>query len=245
MNVINGGKHAVDGVDFQEFMIVPQGFDSFAEALESGTEVFMKLKEILHQDGFQTLVGDEGGFAPAFNTNEQALEYLVRVIEEAGFKPGEQIGLAMDPAVSELFNKQTGKYELKKEGLSLDAKGIVDYWQGLLDRFPIVSIEDGLDQDAWEDWQIMTKRLGDRVQLVGDDFLVTNAKRLQRAIDEQACNAILIKLNQIGTVSETIDVINMAQKNGFRCMVSHRSGETEDTFIADLSVGMGTEIGRA
>ncbi len=245
MNVINGGKHAVDGVDFQEFMLVPHGFGNFAEALESADEVFQKLKEILHQDGYETLVGDEGGFAPAFKKNDQALNYLMKAIGKAGFEPGKQVALAMDPAASEIRVKdqEAFLYQLKTENRQLTTDELIEYWLEVVKKYPIVSLEDPLDEDDWEGWKELDSRFkiqDSRLQIVGDDLLVTNPKRLQRAIDEQACNAILVKLNQIGTLTETIEVINLAHKNGFNCMISHRSGETEDTFIADLAVGMGT-----
>lgn len=238
-NVINGGEHAPDGVDFQEFMLAPHGFDSFSQALEAGSVIYHTLKKLLHQEGYITLVGDEGGFAPSFKKNEQALEFLIKAIETAGYQPGKQVSIAMDPAVSELYNSEDHKYHLKKEGIVLTETEMIDYWANLAQKYPIVSLEDGLDQDAWSGWNQLTSRLKNQMQLVGDDFLVTNPKRLQKAIDEQACNSILIKVNQIGTLTESCTAINLAIQNGFTAMVSHRSGETEDSFIADLVVGMG------
>jgi enolase len=238
-NVINGGKHAIDGVDFQEFMLAPHGFDTYSQALAAGAQVYHTLKKILHQDGYTVLVGDEGGFAPSFDKNDQALEYLIKAITEAGYEPGKQVAIAMDPAVAEIYDAESGKYKLATENRELSGPELIDYWADLLQRYPIVSLEDGLDQDAWEDWQALTAKLGNRLQLVGDDFLVTNPQRLQQAIDQSACNAILIKVNQIGTLTETFQTVNLALNNGFNAMVSHRSGETEDTFIADLVVGLG------
>ncbi len=240
MNVINGGKHAVGGVDFQEFMIVPHGFSKYSEALAAAAQVFHTLKKILVKEGFTVLVGDEGGFAPAFEKNKQALDYLVRAIGEAGYKAGEQVAIGMDPAVSELWDKEAGVYKLASEKREMKASELVEYWEELVGEYPIVSIEDGLDQDAWDDWGMMTEKLGERVQLVGDDFLVTNTKRLKQAINKKSCNAILVKVNQIGTLTEAVEAITMAKKNDFGVMVSHRSGETEDTFIADLAVGLAT-----
>lgn len=240
MNILNGGKHAEDGVDFQEFMIAPLGATSFAESLRWGTEVYHCLKSVLHSKGLSTGVGDEGGFAPSLKSNEAALELIVSAIEKAGYKPGEQIALALDPASSEFFGK--GKYNLEKEGRSLDRAEMVDYYVKLVDAYPIVSIEDGVAEEDWEAWKIMSDKLGHRIQLVGDDLFVTNTSRLQRGIDDGIANSILIKPNQIGTLTETLDAINLAKENSYSCVMSHRSGETEDFTIADLAVG--TNVGQ-
>ena len=239
MNVLNGGKHADNTLDIQEFMIVPQGAPSFREALRMGAEVFHSLKSVLSAKKLNTSVGDEGGFAPNLEEDSQALSLLVEAIEKAGYTPGADVALALDVAASELFDK--GKYHLgKKKGLK--ASDVVDLYAGFVKKFPIVSIEDGLDQNDWEGWAELTRRLGDKIQLVGDDLFVTNVKRLQEGIDRGIGNAILIKLNQIGSVSETLDAIHLAVSSGYRSVVSHRSGETEDSFIADLTVA--TESGQ-
>ncbi|MGH7724518.1 MAG: phosphopyruvate hydratase [Candidatus Eiseniibacteriota bacterium] len=235
MNVLNGGAHADNNVDLQEFMIVPVGAPTFGEALRLGTTVFHTLKKVLRDKKLNTGVGDEGGFAPDLDSNEAALRLLVEAIEKAGFAPGEDVCLAMDAAASEFM--KGGKYVLAGEGgKSLDAAGMVDWYAGLCDRYPIVSIEDGLAENDWNGWAQLTKTLGDRVQLVGDDLFVTNPERLSRGVEQKIANSILIKLNQIGTVSETLDAIALAQSSGYTCVVSHRSGETEDTTIADLAV---------
>ena len=234
MNILNGGKHAQDSTDFQEFMIMPVGAESFHEGLRWGAEIYQSLKKVLHDRGQSTNVGDEGGFAPSLPTNEAALEVIMEAIQRAGYTPGEQIMLAMDPAVTELY--QDGKYHLTKENRSLTSTEMVDYWGDIAARYPLISLEDGLSEDDWEGWKLLRQRLGDRVQLVGDDFLVTNVKRLARAIDENAANSILIKLNQIGSLTETLSAIQMAQRAGWTAVVSHRSGETEDVTIADLVV---------
>jgi enolase len=234
MNILNGGKHAQDSTDFQEFMIMPVGAESFREGLRWGSEIYQSLKKVLHDRGQSTNVGDEGGFAPSLPTNEAALEVIVEAIQRAGYTPGEQIMLAMDPAVTELY--QDGKYHLTKENRSLSSTEMVDYWVDIAARYPLISLEDGLSEDDWEGWKLLRTRLGDRVQLVGDDFLVTNVKRLARAIEENAANSILIKLNQIGSLTETLSAIQMAQRAGWTAVVSHRSGETEDVTIADLVV---------
>lgn len=238
MNVINGGKHAIGGVDFQEYMIVPHGFNTFAAALEAGTNVFHTLKKILHKEGYTTLVGDEGGFAPSFSANHQPLEYLMKAITEAKYEPGTQISIAMDPAVSELYDQQKNRYLLATEKTELTAGDMIDYWTNLVNKYPIISIEDPLDQDAWKDWQLMTTELGNKIQIVGDDFLVTNTARLNRAIESKSATAILIKVNQIGTLTEAIEAVNTALFQNWGAMISHRSGETEDTFISDLVVGL-------
>ncbi len=238
MNVLNGGKHALRSTDLQEFMIMPVGAPSFKEALRYGAETFHALKKIINERGFSTAVGDEGGFSPSLSKNEDAIILIIEAIEKAGYKPGEDIGIAMDPAASEFF--ENGKYQLKTEGRALTSEEMVDYYADLVNKYPIVSIEDGHAEDDWDGFKLMTEKMGDRVQIVGDDLLVTNTERLKKAIDDKNCNSILIKLNQIGTLTETIDAINMAHDAGFTAVVSHRSGETEDTTISDLVVGMGT-----
>jgi enolase len=238
MNVLNGGKHALRSTDLQEFMIMPIGAPSFKEALRYGAETFHMLKKIINEKGFSTSVGDEGGFTPSLPKNEDALKVIVEAIERAGYKPGVDISLAMDPASSEFF--EDGKYNLKTEGRKLSSAEMVDYYEDLVKKYPIISIEDGLSQDDWDGWRLMTERLGKKIQIVGDDLLVTNTERLKKAIKGKNCNSILIKLNQIGTLTETIDAINMAHDAGFTAVVSHRSGETEDSSIADLVVGMCT-----
>ena len=234
MNILNGGKHAENSSDFQEFMVMPVGATSFAEALRWGAEIYAALKKVLHDRKLATTVGDEGGFAPALPTNEAPLEVIMEAIGNAGYAPGSQIMLAMDPAMTELY--AGGVYTLTREGKQYSTDEMVDYWVQLVDRYPIVSLEDGLAEDDWEGWSRLRERIGDRVQLVGDDLLVTNVERLRRAIDERACNSILVKLNQIGSLTETMDSIQTAQRAGFTAVVSHRSGETEDVTIADLVV---------
>ncbi len=238
MNVLNGGRHAIKSTDIQEFMIMPVGAKNFSHALQMGAETFHALKKLVKDRGFSTTVGDEGGFAPSLVTNEEALALIVEAIEKAGYKPGEEIGLAMDAAASEFY--QDGKYNLACEGRQLDSGEMVDFYEALINKYPIVSIEDSHHEDDWEGFKAMADRVGDRVQLVGDDLLVTNTEFLQKAIDGGNCNSILIKLNQIGTLTETIQAIQMAHQAGFTAVISHRSGETEDTTIADLAVGMGT-----
>ena len=234
MNILNGGKHAQDSTDFQEFMVMPVGAPSFREGLRWGAEIYQSLKQVLHQRGEGTNVGDEGGFAPSLPTNEAALEVIVEAIQKAGYTPGEQVMLAMDPACTELY--QDGAYQLAKEGRTLSSAEMVDYWADIAARYPLISLEDGLAEDDWEGWARLCQKIGERVQLVGDDLLVTNVKRLERAINERAANSILVKLNQIGSLSETLDAIEMAQRAGWTAIVSHRSGETEDVTIADLVV---------
>ncbi|MBQ9057604.1 MAG: phosphopyruvate hydratase [Atopobiaceae bacterium] len=236
MNIMNGGVHATNNVDFQEFMIMPVGAPSFAEGLRWCAEVYATLKSTLAKAGLSTGVGDEGGFAPDLKTNKEPLVYMSEAVEAAGFKLGDDFRFAMDPATSECYNKETGLYELKGEGRTLSASELIDYWAELCDEFPIISIEDGLDQDDWEGWKELTARLGAQVQLVGDDLFVTNTERLSRGIAEGAGNAILIKVNQIGSLTETLDAIEMAKRAGYTAVVSHRSGETEDSTIADLAV---------
>jgi len=234
MNILNGGKHADNSADFQEFMIMPVGAPSFAEGLRWGTEIYHALKSVLHDRKLSTTVGDEGGFAPSLPTNEAPLEVIMEAIQKAGYTPGEQIMLAMDPAVTELY--ENGVYNLAREGRQLSGAEMVDYWVQLVEKYPIISIEDALAEDDWEHWQLLHERIGDRVQLVGDDLFVTNVERLKRGITERSANSILIKLNQIGTLTETLDAITTAQRAGFTAIVSHRSGETEDVTIADLVV---------
>ena len=238
VNILNGGKHALDSTDFQEFMIAPLGAPSFGEALRWASETFHALGALLHERGMVTTVGDEGGYAPSLASNEAAIELVLEAIRRAGYAPGEQIAIALDPATSELFGED--RYTLVKEDRVLSTDQMVDFWADWVDRFPIVSLEDGLSEDDWTGWQSLTSRLGDRIQLVGDDLLVTNTDRLARGIRERAANAILIKLNQIGTVTETIEAIEMASAAGWRSVISHRSGETEDTTIADLAVALNT-----
>jgi enolase len=235
-NILNGGKHASNSTDFQEFMVMPVGAKSFAQALQMGTEVYHSLKKVLKGMNQNTTVGDEGGFAPSLPTNKDAVEVILKAIEKAGYRPGEDIFIALDPASSELY--QDGKYTLATENKTLSSAEMVDYWCGWVEKYPIISIEDGLFEDDWDGWKLLTRKIGNKVQLVGDDFYVTNIKRLDRGIKEKASNSILIKLNQIGTLSETIAAIKMANNAGWTAVVSHRSGETEDTTIADLAVAM-------
>jgi enolase len=237
MNVLNGGAHADNHVDFQEFMVVPVGGRTFAEGLKMGTEVFHHLKQTLKARGMSTAVGDEGGFAPDLSSNEEALEVLIEAIRAAGYVPGDQVAIALDPAVSELY--KDGAYVLEHEGRSLSADELGSYWEDLADRYPILSIEDGMDEEDWDGWSALTQRLGNRMQLVGDDLFVTNTERLKRGIDSGVANSILIKVNQIGTLSETLAAIRLARESGYTAVISHRSGETEDVTIADLAVATG------
>ncbi len=238
MNILNGGSHAPNNVDLQEFMIVPVGGEDFAEALRIGAEVFQSLKKVLSGRGLATSVGDEGGFAPDLKGNQEALDAIIEAIEKAGYTPGEDVALALDPAASEFY--RDGKYVFhKSDGSQHTAAEMVDIYADWIERYPLVSIEDGLAEDDWEGWALMTEKLGESIQIVGDDLFVTNVKRLARGIEEQSANSILIKLNQIGTVTETLACIDLARRNGFTQVVSHRSGETEDTFIADLAVACG------
>ncbi len=237
MNVLNGGAHADNRVDCQEFMVVPWGASSFSECLRMGTEVFHHLKKTLHDRGLGTAVGDEGGFAPDLASNEEALRVLVQGIEAAGYTPGEDVAIALDPATSEIY--ENGRYVLEHEGRSLSSAELADYWADLAARYPIVSIEDGMDEGDWDGWGTLTERLGEKVQLVGDDLFVTNSQRLRRGIDTRVGNSILVKVNQIGTLTETLDAIKLARENGYTAVMSHRSGETEDVTIADLAVATG------
>lgn len=235
MNILNGGQHALgSSVDMQEFMVMPVGAPTFSEGLRWGTEIFHTLKNILAGKGLNTNVGDEGGYAPSLDSNEEAVQLVTQAIEQAGYGPGEQVVIALDPAASEFY--QDGKYVLKGEGRELTSDEMVEYWADLTEKYPIVSIEDGLHEDDWDGWNKLTARIGERVQLVGDDLYVTNTKRLRRGIDEESGNAILIKLNQIGTLTETMEAIDLAHRHTFKSVISHRSGETDDTFIADLAV---------
>ncbi|MFD2531527.1 phosphopyruvate hydratase [Gracilimonas halophila] len=237
MNIINGGSHADNSVDFQEFMIMPAGADSFSNALQMGAEVFHNLKKVLSDKGYGTAVGDEGGFAPNLKSNEEGIEVILTAIEKAGYIPEEDILIALDPAASEFFNAETGMYEFKwSDGSTKDTDAMVEYWSNWVDKFPIISIEDGLAENDWDAWKKLTDAVGDKVQLVGDDLFVTNTERLATGIERGIANSILIKVNQIGTITETLDAIEMAHKNGYTAVISHRSGETEDVTIADLAV---------
>jgi enolase 1/2/3 len=238
MNILNGGAHADNKVDFQEFMVMPVGARSFSEALRWGVEVFHTLKGVLKKRGYNTAVGDEGGFAPSLKSNVEAIEVVLEAIQQAGYKPGEQIAIALDPAASEFY--QDGKYVFKKSDKSTkSSEEMIRFWAKWAKDYPIVSLEDGLAEDDWNGWQMLTKELGGKIQLVGDDIFVTNIKIFERGIEKGIANSILIKLNQIGTVSETLDAIDLARRNGYTSVISHRSGETEDTFIADLAVATG------
>jgi len=239
MNILNGGRHADNNVDIQEFMIFPVGANSFSHALQMGAEIFHQLKSVLKKGGLNTNVGDEGGFAPDLKSNTEAIELLMEAVEKTGYKNGTEVAIALDVASSEIFNSETNKYELASENRYLTSEEMIEYYVNLCNQYPIISIEDGLDENDWSGWQKLYSALGKKVQLVGDDLTVTNPKRLQRAIDEQSMNAILIKLNQIGTVSETLQTIKMAKTAGMASVISHRSGETEDTTIADFAVATG------
>jgi enolase len=240
LNIINGGAHADNNVDLQEFMIMPAGASSFAEALRMGAETFHALKSVLKAKGYNTAVGDEGGFAPNLNSNEEALQVIMDAIKKAGYEAGKQIFISLDPASSEFFNKDSKKYVLKSENKKLTSEQMVDYYANLVAKYPIISIEDGMAEDDWDGWKIMTDKLGRKIQLVGDDLFVTNTKRLKAGIEKGICNSILIKVNQIGTLTETLDAIEMAHRAGYTAVVSHRSGETEDTTIADIAVAANT-----
>jgi enolase len=236
MNVINGGKHADNNVDMQEFMLAPVGFDTFTEALRAGVETFHHLKKVLSKKGYNTNVGDEGGFAPDLKSNQEAIDVILQAIEAAGYKPGEHIAIALDPASTEFF--KDGKYHLDAEKKKLEPDEMIAYWEAWVKKYPIISIEDGLAEDDWKSWAKLTKKMGGKIQLVGDDLFVTNVERLQKGIDSGVGNAILVKVNQIGTLTEAMDAIELAKSHGYRNMISHRSGETEDSFIADLAVAV-------
>src|SRR5712671_4421512 len=238
MNILNGGAHADNNVDFQEFMVMPVGAPSFSEALRWGVEVFHTLKGVLKKRGYNTAVGDEGGFAPSVKSNVEGIEVILEAIQQAGYKPGEQIAIALDPAATEFYDAKKKVYTI--DGREIDSRGLVDFWAGWVEKYPICSIEDGCSEDDWEGWKLLSDRLRNRVQLVGDDIFVTNTKRLQRGIDEGVANSILIKVNQIGTLTETIEAIQLATRNGYTSIASHRSGETEDATIADLAVALST-----
>ncbi len=241
MNILNGGSHADNSIDFQEFMIMPVNADFFSEALRMGTQVFHTLKNVLKSKGYSTNVGDEGGFAPNIKSNDEAVEIVLQAIEKAGYRPGEDIFIAMDAAASEFYNAEEKVYHFHKStGDKLTSSEMVDYWADWTKKYPILSIEDGLDEDDWAGWKNMTQKMGDRVQIVGDDLFVTNSVRLQRGIEEDVANSILVKVNQIGTLTETIDAVSLATRNGYTSVMSHRSGETEDTTIADLAVALNT-----
>jgi enolase len=239
MNILNGGKHADNKLEAQEFMVVPHGFRSFSDGLRAGVEVFHNLKKVLHDKGFNTAVGDEGGFAPMVKDNREALDIIVAAIKTAGYQPGKQVALALDPASSEYYDSASQRYELNSEGRKLTSAEMVDYWADLVDKYPIVMLEDGMAEDDWDGWKLLTDRLKNKIQLVGDDLFVTNVARLKEGIDRGVANSILIKLNQIGTVTETLSAISLAARNGYRAVISHRSGETEDSTIADFAVATG------
>ncbi|MCD6435521.1 MAG: phosphopyruvate hydratase [Clostridiales bacterium] len=238
MNILNGGSHADNNVDIQEYMIMPVGAKSFREALQMGAEIYHNLKNVLKSKGLSTSVGDEGGFAPNLTSNEEAIQVIIEAVEKAGYKPGEEIMIAMDPAASEFYDEKEKLYNLASEGRKLTSAEMVDYYAELVDKYPIVSIEDGLAEEDWEGFELMVEKLGKKIQIVGDDLFVTNTKRLARGIEENAANSILIKLNQIGTITETLDAIEMAKRAGYTTVISHRSGETDDTTIADLTVAV-------
>ena len=240
MNILNGGKHAANSTDFQEFMVMPAGAPTFAEGVRWGTEIYHALKDVLHDAGYSTNVGDEGGFAPSLGGNAAAIEVILQAIEKAGYRPAEDVFIALDPAVSELYVEETASYKLDIEGIDLSSEELVELWTDWSNRYPIISIEDGMAEDDWDGWKLLHARIGDRVQLVGDDLLVTNVNRIERAINERACNALLCKVNQIGTLTESIAAIEMSHRAGWAAVVSHRSGETEDDTIADLVVAFNT-----
>lgn len=241
MNILNGGSHADNSIDFQEFMVMPVKADSFSRALQMGTEVFHHLKKVLHDKGLSTNVGDEGGFAPNIKSNQEAIEVVLMAIEKAGFKPGVDMFIAMDAAVSEFFDSKTKTYHFKKsDGKKLKSAEMVEYWAGWVKKYPIISIEDGMAEDDWDGWKKLTEKLGDKIQLVGDDLFVTNVKRLQQGIDKGVGNSILVKVNQIGSLTETIAAVDLAKRNSYKSIMSHRSGETEDSTIADLAVALNT-----
>jgi enolase len=240
LNILNGGKHAANSTDFQEFMVMPVGAPTFAESLRWGTEIYQSLKKVLHDSGFATNVGDEGGFAPSLGGNVRAVEVILQAIEKAGYRPGEDVYIALDPATSELYDEATGTYLLEIEGRRLDRSQMVDLWADWVNRFPIISIEDGMAEHDWEGWALLYQRIGSKVQLVGDDLLVTNVRFIQRAIREKVANALLMKVNQIGSLTESIAAIEMSQRAGWAVITSHRSGESEDATIADIAVAFNT-----
>ena len=236
MNILNGGEHADNNVDIQEFMVMPIGANSFKEALKMGAEIYHNLKKVLQMKGLSTAVGDEGGFAPNLSSNEEALKTIIEAIEKTGYKPGEEVVLALDAAASEMYDKESKKYKFSGEGKEFTVEELIDFYEDLIEKYPIISLEDGLDEEDWEGWKLITDRLGSKIQLMGDDLFVTNVERLKRGIDEGIGNSILIKLNQIGTITETLDAIEMAKTAGYTAVVSHRSGETSDDTIADLVI---------
>jgi enolase len=239
MNILNGGAHADNKIDFQEFMVMPVGATSFSEGLQWGVEIFHALKSVLKKNGHSTNVGDEGGFAPNIQSNQEAIETVLTAIESAGYKTGSQIVIAMDPAVSEMFDSESKMYHFhKSDGSKLSIEKMVDFWESWVNQYPIISIEDGMAEDDWDGWKMLTERVGKKIQLVGDDLFVTNVNRLQQGIDKGIANALLVKVNQIGTLTETIGAVSLAQMNGYNTIMSHRSGETEDTTIADLAVAL-------
>ena len=240
MNILNGGSHADNKIDIQEFMVMPVGADTFSEGLRMGTEIFHNLKEVLKSKGYSTNVGDEGGFAPNLSSNEEGVEFVLRAIEKAGYKPGENVLLAFDAAASEFYDKKTGLYRFDSTGEERTGAEMVEFWANWREKYPIISIEDGLDEDDWDAWKLLTDKIGANTQLVGDDLFVTNVSRLTQGIEQGIANSILVKVNQIGTLSETMDAVEMAHKAGYSSVMSHRSGETEDTIIADLSVALST-----
>lgn len=238
MNILNGGEHADNKIDIQEFMVMPLGAKSFSEALRIGVEIFHQLKKVLQEKGYSTNVGDEGGFAPNLGSNEEAIEFVLEAIKQAGYKPGEDVWIALDAASSEFYDRENKKYIFESTGKEKTSAEMVSYWKEWSEKYPIISIEDGLDEDDWEGWKMLTEAIGDKVQLVGDDLFVTNTKRLARGIEENTANSILVKVNQIGTLTETIEAVQMATRNGYTSVMSHRSGETEDYTIADLAVAL-------
>ncbi|MEM7108299.1 MAG: phosphopyruvate hydratase [Bacteroidota bacterium] len=240
MNILNGGSHADNAIDFQEFMVMPVGADTFSESLRMGTEVFHNLKKVLSSKGFSTNVGDEGGFAPNIQSNEEAIEIVLQAIEKAGFKPGDDIFIAMDAATSEFYDSKEKLYNFASTGKKLSSEEMIEYWATWVDKYPIISIEDGMEEDDWTGWKALTDKIGDTTQLVGDDLFVTNVKRLGDGIDQGVANSILVKVNQIGSLTETIDAVNLATRNSYKSVMSHRSGETEDNTIADLAVALNT-----
>ena len=240
MNILNGGSHADDAIDFQEFMVMPIKAPSFSEALRTGVEIFHSLKQVLSEMGHSTNVGDEGGFAPNLGSNKEAIEVVLKAMEKAGYRPGEDVFIAMDPASSEYYIKEEGVYHLASTGDKLTSSEMAAFWKDWVNKYPIISLEDAMDEDDWSGWKELTGMIGDKVQLVGDDLFVTNVKRLQKGIDEGIANSILIKVNQIGSLTETINAVNLANRNAYTSVISHRSGETEDNTIADLAVALNT-----